>query len=179
MLDKPIPEAGEFGEKAGFQFLHGGLERFRRVVPRKLTPAREHVHPDVPVEDDPPPPRGGEDGGRGGRIGKVTAMAGTMLSIKPVIHFSEDGQLQSIAKVRGFRQAQDKLVELCRERLGSHRRYNLAIEHGGASEAMEQLREKLLSAFPDCEHCWESTIDATLSVYIGKGVIGAGIQVLD
>ena len=71
MLDKPIPEAGEFGEKAGFQFLHGGLERFRRVVPRKLAPAREHVHPDVPVEDDPPPPRGGEDGGRGGRIGKV------------------------------------------------------------------------------------------------------------
>ena len=116
---------------------------------------------------------------KGGRIGKVTAMAGTMLSIKPVIHFSQDGQLQSIAKVRGFRQAQDKLVELCRERLGSHRRYNLAIEHGGASEAMEQLREKLLSAFPDCEHCWESTIDATLSVYIGKGVIGAGIQVLD
>ena len=43
MLDKPIPEAGEFGEKAGFQFLHGGLERFRRVVPRKLAPAREHV----------------------------------------------------------------------------------------------------------------------------------------
>ena len=71
MLDKPIPEAGEFGEKAGFQFLHGGLERFRRVVPRKLAPAREHVHPDVPVEDDPPPPRGGEDGGRGGRIGKA------------------------------------------------------------------------------------------------------------
>ena len=65
MLDKPIPEAGEFGEKAGFQFLHGGLERFRRVVPRKLTPAREHVHPDVPVEDDPPPPRGGEAGGVG------------------------------------------------------------------------------------------------------------------
>ena len=61
MLDKPIPEAGEFGEKAGFQFLHGGLERFRRVVPRKLAPTREHVHPDVP----------GEDGGRGGRIGKV------------------------------------------------------------------------------------------------------------
>lgn len=74
MLDKPIPEAGEFGEKAGFQFLHGGLERFRRVVPRKLAPAREHVHPDVPVEDDPPPPRGGEDGGRGGRIGEGARM---------------------------------------------------------------------------------------------------------
>ena len=75
MLDKPIPEAGEFGEKAGFQFLYGGLKRFRRVVPRKLAPAREHVHPDVPVEDDPPPPRGGEDGGRCGRIGRWSFIA--------------------------------------------------------------------------------------------------------
>ena len=38
---------------------------------------------------------------RGGRIGRITALAGTMLSIKPIITFSEDGQLQSIAKVRG------------------------------------------------------------------------------
>ena len=34
---------------------------------------------------------------RGGRIGKVTAMAGTMLQIKPLITFAADGQLQSIA----------------------------------------------------------------------------------
>ena len=116
---------------------------------------------------------------KGGRIGKVTAMAGTMLQIKPVIHFSEDGQLQSIAKVRGFRQVQDKIVELCREKLEDHRRYNIAVEQGGAPEAMEQLREKMTAAFPDYEHCWVGDIDATLSVYIGKGVIGAGIQILD
>ena len=44
---------------------------------------------------------------RGGRIGRITALAGTMLSIKPIITFSDDGQLQSIAKVRGRRQVQD------------------------------------------------------------------------
>ena len=38
---------------------------------------------------------------KGGRIGKVTAMAGTMLQIKPIITFAPDGQLQSVAKVRG------------------------------------------------------------------------------
>ena len=57
---------------------------------------------------------------RGGRIGRITALAGTMLSIKPIITFSEDGQLQSIAKVRGRKQVQDKIVELrCRTRLWS------------------------------------------------------------
>ena len=44
---------------------------------------------------------------------------------------------------------------------------------------MEQLKAKMTAAFPDYEHCWVGDIDATLSVYIGKGVIGAGIQILD
>ena len=56
---------------------------------------------------------------KGGRIGKVTAMAGTMLNIKPLITFAADGQLQSIAKVRGRRAVQDKLIELVRKSLGT------------------------------------------------------------
>ena len=116
---------------------------------------------------------------KGGRIGKITALTGSMPNIKPIIRFSEDGQLQSVARVRGERQAQNKIVELCRKLQDGHRRYNIGIEHGGAPEAMAQMREKMLAAFPDSEHCWEGTIDATLSVYIGKGVVGAGIQLLD
>ena len=38
---------------------------------------------------------------KGGRIGKVTAAAGTLLRIKPILTFASDGQLQSAAKVRG------------------------------------------------------------------------------
>lgn len=49
---------------------------------------------------------------KGGRIGKVTAMAGTMLQIKPLITFAADGQLQSIAKVRGRNLVIRKLIEL-------------------------------------------------------------------
>ena len=70
MVGKPVPEADKLGKKTGLQLPNGRPERFRRVVFRKLAPAREHVHPDVPVEDDPLPPRGGEDGGRGGRTGE-------------------------------------------------------------------------------------------------------------
>ena len=116
---------------------------------------------------------------KGGRIGKVTAMAGTTLQIKPIITFADDGQLQSVAKVRGRRQVQDKIVDLLRQRFQPGRRYNLGIANGGAPEEMAQLSAKVRATFPDYEHCWEGTMDATLSVYIGNGVIGAGIQFLD
>ena len=67
---------------------------------------------------------------KGGRIGKVTAMAGTMLQIKPIITFAPDGQLQSVAKVRGRHQVMRKLVDMAVDRCGEHKRYNLAVAHG-------------------------------------------------
>lgn len=116
---------------------------------------------------------------KGGRIGKVTATAGTLLQIKPIITFAPDGQLQSVAKVRGRNQVMDKLVAMTADRCGSHKKYNLAIANGGAAAEMELLRQKLTAALPDYDHLWDGEIDGTLSVYIGDGVLGAAIQILD
>lgn len=116
---------------------------------------------------------------KGGRIGKISAMAGTMLQIKPIITFAQDGQLQSVAKVRGRQQVMRKLVEMTVSRCGSHKRYNLAVANGGAPEEMETVRQILTAALPDYDHIWDGEIDGTLSVYIGDGVLGAAVQVLD
>ena len=116
---------------------------------------------------------------KGGRIGKVTATAGMLLQIKPLLTFAPDGQLQSVAKVRGRHQVIDKLVALTVQRCGEHKRYNLAVANGGAPEEMAQVKEKLTAALPNYDHIWEGEIDGTLSVYIGDGVLGAAIQVLD
>ena len=116
---------------------------------------------------------------KGGRIGKVTATAGTLLQIKPIITFAPDGQLQSVAKVRGRNQVIDKLVSITVDRCGSHRKYNLAVANGGAPAEMETVRQKLTAALPDYDHIWDGEIDGTLSVYIGSGVLGAAVQVLD
>lgn len=116
---------------------------------------------------------------KGGRIGKVTATAGTLLQIKPIITFAPDGQLQSVAKVRGRHQVIDKLVEMTVKACGNHSRYNLAVANGGAPEEMETVRRKLTEALPNFDHIWDGEIDGTLSVYIGDGVLGAAVQTLD
>ena len=116
---------------------------------------------------------------KGGRIGKVAATAGMLLQIKPLLTFAEDGQLTSVTKVRGRNQVVDKLVDLTVKACGGHKRYNLAVANGGAPEGMELVRRKLTAALPDYDHIWEGEIDGTLSVYIGDGVLGAAVQVLD
>ena len=116
---------------------------------------------------------------KGGRIGKVTATAGMLLQIKPLLTFAEDGLLTSVAKVRGRNQVVDKLVDLTVKGCGDHRRYNLAVANGGAPAEMALVKEKLTAALPNYDHIWEGEIDGTLSVYIGDGVLGAAVQVLD
>ena len=42
---------------------------------------------------------------RGGRISATTALVGTMLNIKPIIHVNEEGKLINVSKVRGRKAA--------------------------------------------------------------------------
>lgn len=116
---------------------------------------------------------------KGGRIGRITAMAGTMLNIKPILSFAEDGQLKNVAKVRGMKQVQEKYLETIRSLKGEHKRFNLAVANGAAPEHMASLRAQMKEAFPGYDHFWEGEIGATLSVYIGPGILGAAITVLD
>lgn len=116
---------------------------------------------------------------KGGRIGRITAMAGTVLNIKPILSFAEDGQLNSVAKVRGMKQVQEKYIEIIRRLKGGHRKFNLAVANGAAPELMASLRSRMETEFPGFDHFWEGEIGATLSVYIGPGILGAAITVLD
>ena len=81
--------------------------------------------------------------------------------------------------MRGRNQVIDKLVDLAVKACGNHQRYNLAVANGGAPEGMALVREKLTAALPNYDHLWEGEIDGTLSVYIGDGVLGAAVQILD
>ncbi len=116
---------------------------------------------------------------KGGRIGLISAMAGTMLNIKPILTFAEDGQLKNVAKVRGTKQVMAKFVDTIRQLKGEHKKFNLAIANGGDPANMEILRSQMEAEFPGYDHFWAGEIGATLSVYIGPGILGAAITVLD
>ena len=48
---------------------------------------------------------------RGGRISAATALLGTMLNIKPVLHVDDEGKLISVAKARGRKNALEMLAK--------------------------------------------------------------------
>ena len=116
---------------------------------------------------------------KGGRIGLITAMAGTALNIKPILSFAEDGQLQSVAKVRGRASAIKKLVAMAKDCIQPGKRYNIMWAHGGCPEEGRQVAELLRSEAPDFEEECYGEIDCTLGSYVGPHLLGAAVQVLD
>ncbi len=84
---------------------------------------------------------------RGGRISATTAIMGTMLNVKPIIHVDDEGRLVNIAKVRGRKAAMEYLVQKMNE-TGTDLE-TVFIAHGdcpgdaAALEAMVRRNEKV------------------------------------
>ena len=116
---------------------------------------------------------------KGGRIGRITAVAGTVLQIKPILAFAPDGQLTSVAKVRGRKLVQQELIRMVANLYEPGRPFNLMVADGGAPEEGAELEKKLAAAFPGFNHYFYANIGATLSIYTGSGVLGSSIQYLD
>ena len=116
---------------------------------------------------------------KGGRIGKAAALAGTLLDIKPILSFDTEGEIYTAAKVRTHKQVEKRLLQLVEELKEEGRPYNLVVADGGAPAERESLEKKLVEALPDSHCLYRAKIGAALSIYLGSGLLGAGIQYLD
>lgn len=115
---------------------------------------------------------------KGGRIGKITAVAGTLLQIKPIISFESSGQLTNVAKVRGRKAALQKMIDMVAACVPEGARYNAAVANGDCPEEMQEIAALFQARLPDAESFFEGEIDCTLGTYVGPHLIGAGIQLL-
>ncbi len=84
---------------------------------------------------------------RGGRVSAATALVGTMLGIKPVLHVDDEGHLIAVSKVRGRRQSLDALVKKMEETAIAPKEQTVFISHGDCLEdaeyVAEQVRQKM------------------------------------
>ena len=80
---------------------------------------------------------------RGGRINAATAVMGTMLSIKPVLHVDNDGKLISVSKARGRKAAIDALCAKLGETGTDLTEQTVFISHGDCIDDANYLAKKI------------------------------------
>ncbi len=118
---------------------------------------------------------------KGGRIGLVQSVLGSVMNLKPVITCNEDGIYHTVAKVRGKAKSVNKTIELVEEYAANSNKYNLAVAYGGetAIEEAKSIREELKKKLPKYEHFFFDQVSPALGVHTGPGLIGIGVQLLD
>lgn len=88
---------------------------------------------------------------RGGRVSAATAVLGTVLAIKPVLHVDNAGHLISVSKVRGRRASVDALFNKLTENAIDPERQLYYICHGDCIDDAEYLANKIRAAYPESE----------------------------
>lgn len=84
---------------------------------------------------------------RGGRVSATTALLGTMLSIKPIMHTSDEGKLVPVSKARGRKAAIAALLDKI-ETLGIHpERQTMFICHADCEEDAKAVAQTIKDRF--------------------------------
>ena len=103
---------------------------------------------------------------RSGRVGWAAASVGQLLQIKPIISATE-GSVESVARVRTFARAIDKLVELVQEQ-GSLDR--LTLLHANNRDGALEMKNRLGSTAPAETHIINVT--PAIGTHIGPMALG-------
>ena len=105
---------------------------------------------------------------RGGRISAATALVGTMLNVKPIIHVDNDGHLINSSKVRGRKAAMEYLVKKFSETCTDFD--NVFIAHGDCPEDAAAL-EAMLRAKHEIKEITTGYVGPVIGAHTGPGVL--------
>lgn len=107
---------------------------------------------------------------RGGRVSKTTAVIGTIVQIKPIIHMDNEGKLQVIGKERGRKKSLNKIVDMAVEQSEDWENDIVMITHGDCIEDAEYVA-KLVREKMGIENILINNIGTVIGSHTGPGVV--------
>jgi DegV family protein with EDD domain len=109
---------------------------------------------------------------RTGRIPKIAAVAGSMLSIKPILAVSPktSGVVHFVGAVRSRERGIDKMLGIMRDRVGRSPAH-VMVMHAFAPDEAEKLKERVAAEF-NCAELWVTEFSPVMGYATGTGTLG-------
>lgn len=108
---------------------------------------------------------------RGGRLSKTSFLAGTVLDIKPIIIVDENGSLKAVEKVRGWKKAQKRILDIVGEKGRNLENQIVGVCYGTDREAYEYVKEELKSRY-QVKGLLEGRVGCAIGAHTGPGILG-------
>jgi DegV family protein with EDD domain len=110
---------------------------------------------------------------RGGRIGRVKALAGALLNLKPVIRVDTDGKYSTVTTGRTLTKSMMAIVDHLREKYGTTPLWTTVL-HGRFAEKADALAKELQDKL-NVAKLEVMRISPVLGVHTGPGIVGAAV----
>lgn len=109
---------------------------------------------------------------RGGRVSKATAIIGTLINVKPILHVNNEGRLIPLNNVRGRKKALIALVDQMENRLPGFEGINdtIFISHGDSLEDAEYVASLVRERFA-IDDILINYVSPTIGAHSGPGTI--------
>lgn len=109
---------------------------------------------------------------RGGRVSKATAIVGSMINIKPILHVDNEGHLIALSKSRGRKKSLHALVDYMEEKIGSYANQNdvIFISHGDCIEDANLVKEEVEKRF-GIKKFLINEVGPTIGAHSGPGTV--------
>jgi DegV family protein with EDD domain len=108
---------------------------------------------------------------RGGRIGRASAWAGEILSIKPILTIS-GGEIVPIKRVRGGRKAFQEFQRRFEEATTDSSSLRVGIAHADAPQRERELRKMVRDVRPSAEIDVSGALGPVVGTHTGPGAVG-------
>ena len=107
---------------------------------------------------------------RGGRVSAATAIVGTMLSIKPVLHVDNEGHLINVGKARGRKASIQAMAKKVAELGAGFDNATMFISHGDCQEDAEYLAGLLKEQY-GAKEVYINYVGAVIGSHSGPGTL--------
>ncbi len=109
---------------------------------------------------------------RGGRVSKASAIIGTLINVKPVLHVNNEGRLIPLNNVRGRKKALISLVDRMEESIKDYPYKNdiVFISHGDCLEDAEFVADQIKERLGISDR-FISYISPTIGAHAGPGTV--------
>ena len=107
---------------------------------------------------------------RGGRVSATTALVGTMLNIKPILHVDDEGHLINVGKVRGRKASIESMLTHMKESAINPSEQTVFISHGDCEEDALTLKAMVEKEFSP-KRVEINTIGPVIGAHSGPGTL--------
>lgn len=109
---------------------------------------------------------------RGGRLSNAQAFIGSLLQVKPLLHFV-DKKIEPFEKVRTKKKALNRVADLLGEDAASGKAYRAVIIHANREEEANEWKAALEAKYPNVEFSI-SYFGPVIGTHLGEGSLGMG-----